>query len=136
MNPRAFFVPCSSHSLNLVINDAAKCCLAATSFFCVVQNLYVFFAGSTQRWKVLMRHLPTLTLKPLSDTRWESRIDALLPLRYQLSEVHNALMDIVEDTNLKGSSANISKVEAQAIAKNIGNFRFVVSLVVWHNILF
>lgn len=136
VNPRAFFVPCSSHSLNLIVNDAAKCCLTATSFFCVVQNLYVFFTGSTQRWKVLMRHLPALTLKPLSDTRWESRIDALLPLRYQLSEVHDALMDIVEDTNLKGSSANISKVEAQTIAKNIGNFRFVVSLVVWHNILF
>lgn len=24
MNPRAFYVPCAAHSLNLVINDAAK----------------------------------------------------------------------------------------------------------------
>ena len=26
MNPHAFFVPCSSHSLNLVVNDAALSC--------------------------------------------------------------------------------------------------------------
>lgn len=136
MNPRAFYVPCSSHSLNLVINDAAKCCLPATFFFCIVQNLFVFFAGSTKRWEVLMRHLPSLTLKPLSNTRWESRIDALNPLRYQLSEVHEALMDIVEDPNLTGSSGNVVKAEAQGLAKNIGNFKFVVSLVVWHNILY
>nr|CAI5836825.1 unnamed protein product [Callosobruchus analis] len=82
INPRAFYVPCSSHTLNLVVNDAAKCCLRATSFFCLVQQLYVFFSTSTQRWEVLEHHVPSLTLKPLSDTRWESRVDALLPLRY------------------------------------------------------
>lgn len=27
INPRAFYVPCSAHSLNLVVNDAALCCL-------------------------------------------------------------------------------------------------------------
>ena len=32
MNPRAFFVPCSAHSLNLVANDIVKC-LKATKFF-------------------------------------------------------------------------------------------------------
>jgi len=25
INPRAFYVLCNSHSLNLVVNDAAKC---------------------------------------------------------------------------------------------------------------
>lgn len=25
INPRAFFIPCAAHSLNLVVNDAAKC---------------------------------------------------------------------------------------------------------------
>lgn len=48
MNPRAFYVPSSSHPLNLVINAAPKRCISATAFFCLVQNLYVLFSESTQ----------------------------------------------------------------------------------------
>nr|CAI5833787.1 unnamed protein product [Callosobruchus analis] len=136
INPRAFSVPCSSHTLNLVVNDAAKCCLGATSFFCLVQQLYVFFSTSTQRWEVLKHHVPSLTLKPLSDTSRESRVDALLPLRYQLSEVHDALMDIVKNTELTGANGNVSRVEAEGLAKQIGKFDFVASLVMWYNILY
>jgi hypothetical protein len=33
MNPRAFFIPCNSHSLNLVVNDAAMSSRDADSFF-------------------------------------------------------------------------------------------------------
>jgi hypothetical protein len=43
INPRAFYVPCNSYSLNLVINDAAKCNVDAISFYGIVQKLYVFF---------------------------------------------------------------------------------------------
>ncbi|CAM5083177.1 unnamed protein product [Natator depressus] len=42
INPRAFFVPCSAHSLNLVVNDAATCCLEASSFFDLAQCVCVF----------------------------------------------------------------------------------------------
>ncbi|XP_074026384.1 zinc finger MYM-type protein 1-like [Leptinotarsa decemlineata] len=136
INPRAFFVPCSSHTLNLVVNDAAKCCLAATSFFNLVEKIYVYFSASTHRWEVLLRHVPSLTLKPLSDTRWESRIDALRPLRYQLADVHDALVDIYENHTLIGASGNQIRIEAQSIAKKIADFKFVASLVVWYNILF
>ena len=82
INPRAFFVPCTNHSLNLVVNDEAKCCLEAVNFFSSVQSIYVFFSASTQRWAFLLRHVTNFTLKPLSATRWESRIDALKPLRF------------------------------------------------------
>ena len=53
VNPRALFVPCSVHTLNLIVNDAAKCCLEATAFFDLVQRVYVFFSASTRRWEVL-----------------------------------------------------------------------------------
>ncbi|XP_069502679.1 zinc finger MYM-type protein 1-like [Ambystoma mexicanum] len=136
VNPRALYVPCSAHSLNLVVNDAAKCCLEATAFFDMVQRTYVYFSGSTHRWEVLKRHVKNLTLKPLSDTRWESRIHALNPLRYQLGDVYDALVEISNDTTQTGSSGNISRIDAQGLAKGISSFKFVVSLVVWHNILF
>lgn len=40
-NPLAMFVPCSSHSLNLV-DTAANCCTEVTKFFMFVEKLYVF----------------------------------------------------------------------------------------------
>lgn len=33
INPRAFFVSCSAHSLNLVVNDAVKASKEAIEFF-------------------------------------------------------------------------------------------------------
>ncbi|XP_026461322.1 zinc finger MYM-type protein 1-like [Ctenocephalides felis] len=71
-SPRAFFVPCAAHTLNLMINDAAK--------------------------------------QP-SDTRWESRINAIRPLRYQLGEVYDALFDIVNNENFNKEIQH----EAQAL---------------------
>lgn len=47
-NPLVFFIPCSAHSLNLVGSKAAGCCKIAVRFFQVVQNLYNFFADSTE----------------------------------------------------------------------------------------
>lgn len=130
VNSRAFYVPCCSHTLNLVVNDAASCCVDVTTFFDVVQRTYVFFSASTRRWEILLHHVPSLTLKPLSETKWSNRIDALTPLRYQLSHVCDTLEDISEDTSLKGSSGSIAKVEALELLKNI--FKFIVALVTWH----
>lgn len=42
-SPTAFYIPCSNHSLNLVINFACESCLQATNFFGIVQQLFVFF---------------------------------------------------------------------------------------------
>ncbi|XP_076039330.1 zinc finger MYM-type protein 1-like [Oratosquilla oratoria] len=76
MNPRAFFVPCSAHSLNLVVNDAVKCCLQATIFFGIVQHLYNFFSISTHRWQVLVSIMKDLTIKPLRSSRSSTRVEA------------------------------------------------------------
>lgn len=50
IDPRAFYVPCIFHSLNLVVNDAAKCNIYTISFFNIVQQLYVFFSASTENY--------------------------------------------------------------------------------------
>ena len=135
-NPRAFFVPCNAHSLNLVVNDAAKSCLEAVNFFGLVQQISNFFSGSTRRWGVLREHITDLTVKPLSETRWESRIDALKPLRYHLHKVYDALVEINEDQSQKGVAGTSTRAEAQSLANNIAKFPFMVSLVTWYSILF
>jgi hypothetical protein len=43
INPGAFFIPCASHSLNLVVKDAAKVTFETLNFFNKVQELYTFF---------------------------------------------------------------------------------------------
>ncbi|XP_068212688.1 zinc finger MYM-type protein 1-like [Palaemon carinicauda] len=129
-NPRALFVPCSEHTLNLVVNDAASCCLEATNFSDLIQKLYVFFSASTHRWDVLKRHVQSLTVKPLSETRWESRIDALKPIHYQIGDIYDALNEMATDSTLLGSSGNSTSAEAKALANGIATFKFLVSLII------
>ncbi|GLV46131.1 hypothetical protein CBL_05192 [Carabus blaptoides fortunei] len=45
LNTRAFYVPCSCHSLNLVVGDMAKASLEATNFSNMVKKIYLFFLG-------------------------------------------------------------------------------------------
>ena len=137
INPRAFYMPCNAHTLNLVVNDAAKCCIEAVNFFGIVQSIYVFFAGSTHRWDVLLKHLTSrsLTVKPLSETRWEARVAALRILRDELSPVYDALVSLAEDTNLKGVTGTKTREEAQAIAGKLLDFKFLVAVVIWYKVL-
>ncbi|WOG95684.1 hypothetical protein DCAR_0415011 [Daucus carota subsp. sativus] len=42
VNPRAFYMPCGCHSLNLVLSDMANSCVKGKSFFGACQALYNF----------------------------------------------------------------------------------------------
>lgn len=131
INPRAFYVPCSSHSLNLVVNDMAKSSLEATIFFNTVQKIYVFFSSSTLRWSILLNNVKGLTLKPLSDTRWESRIEAIKPLRHQVGQVYDALFSVYQDTDMDSSTRD----EASSLLNQIKQFKFLCSIIIWYETL-
>ena len=49
INPMAFFVLYNIYSLNLVVNDAAKFYLEATTFFNLVLKVYNYFSASMKR---------------------------------------------------------------------------------------
>jgi len=74
INPRALYMPCACHNLNLTLCDMAKSCGKAVSFFGIVQRIYVLFAGSTKRWNVLLKHVPSLTHCPILVGRVESKV--------------------------------------------------------------
>ena len=59
INPRALFVPCGAHTLNLVVADSAKKSLDATAYFGYLQKLYNLFSASTKRWAIL-KNMSTL----------------------------------------------------------------------------
>lgn len=131
INPKAFYMPCASHSLNLLICDAAKCSPKAMTFFGVVQRVYIVFSASTKRWDVLKKHVPNLTVKKSCDTRWESKLESVKALRYQIKEVHDAVVEVVETTNDPKA-----KSEATSLANEISSYEFLVALAIWHDVLF
>ena len=80
-SPSAFFVPCISHSLNLIGNSVADSTSTAIDYFQFIQDLFLFFSASNGRWNILQKKLDEvsiLILKKLSDTRWSARADAVL----------------------------------------------------------
>ncbi|XP_028083784.1 zinc finger MYM-type protein 1-like [Camellia sinensis] len=132
INPRAFYTSCGCHSLNLALCDMANSCPKAISFFGVLQRIYLLFSSSTKRWKVFKDHVEGLTLKPLSQTRWESRVESVKAIRYQAPQITDALNHLA---NL-GEPHN-TKSEAESLATHeIENFEFLIGMIIWHNLLF
>ena len=131
LNCRAFYIPCAAHTLNLVINDAAKASLEISSFFDIVQEIYVYFSASVYRWKILMEECPALTIKPLSETRWESRVDAIKVMRYNLGKIYDALYKLYDDSSRDSHTRNLAK----SLILKIKSFKFICSIIIWYNIL-
>ncbi|XP_065677353.1 uncharacterized protein LOC136092744 [Hydra vulgaris] len=90
MNPKAIYVLCANHSLNLVNVDGALSSISAISFFGVLTRLYTLFLSSPPRWEILKLFVE-ISVKPQSDTRWESKINCVKPLRYYLKKILEAL---------------------------------------------
>ncbi|KAK3226237.1 hypothetical protein Dsin_006099 [Dipteronia sinensis] len=131
INPRAFYMPCACHSLNLTICDMAHSCVKAVSFLGVVQRIYSVFSNSTKRWKKFQDYVDGLTLKKLSTTRWESRIDSIKAIRYQAPQIRESLLELQE------SSDDVkTKSEAESLVNELENFEFLLGMTIWHDILF
>ena len=90
MNPKAVFVPCNNHSLNLADVHAVGVGTQSVTFFGTVENVYTFFSSSTYRWDVLKEHVP-IHIKSLWDTRWSSKHEALCVLAEHTKEIIEAL---------------------------------------------
>ena len=131
LNSRAFFVPCYVHRLNLVVCDGVKMSTAGILYFSTVQAIYNFLSGSIQRWAVLKKHLEKdLTVKPLSERRWESRIDTIKPLHHDPGKIYDALYEISEDESF---DAHV-RCEAESLTRKVQTFSFC-STVLLHKIL-
>ncbi|XP_065870627.1 uncharacterized protein [Euphorbia lathyris] len=131
INSRAFYTPCGCHSLNLILYDMANACGKARDFFGIIQHIYTIFACSTKRWQILRDNIKGLTLKSLSSTRWESRVDSVKAIRFQMLEIGEALLEVADhDNDSKVAS------EAKSLANNeLGDFEFLVAIIIWYEIL-
>ena len=121
----------STSKYNLFLGDVAKCCPDTITFFEIFQRVYILFSASTKRWAVFTKHVPGLSVKPLSETRWECWIDSVKVICYQVGEVYNALVEISEITNEPKV-----KAEAESLANQLKDYKFLVSLIFWYEVLF
>jgi len=132
INPRAFYIPCSCHSFNLVVADAASSSKGSISLFGLIQRVYILFSASVNRWEILKRHISRFTVKQVCTTRWESRVSAVKAMRYETNNIVNALIEISDSPNADAGLRH----EAQCLADNLCEFEFLISLVVWYDLLF
>lgn len=101
-------------------------------FFGVVQRIYTLFSASTERWKVFRDHVPGLTVKSLSESRWESCVDSVKSIRFQAPQIKEVLHYLAkgnEDVKIKSDTETLATY-------NIQNFEFLVSMVIWYDLLF
>ena len=107
---------------------------ASYFFFGIIQRIYTLFAKSTKRWKILVDNVPGLTVKPWSNTRWESRIKSVQAIRFQTPQIRSALIALEKASTDDRDSMTVS--ECQSLVSALENFEFLVGLVIWHDILF
>lgn len=119
-----------AHSLNLVLCDAAKNSLRAITFFGILRRVYTLFSASVGRWDILKSNCKQFTVKQWSETRWESRLNSVKALRFQLPFIMNALEEVSNDTN-----DLVAISEALSLLKEISSYEFILSLIIWYDIL-
>jgi len=91
INKKALCVPCRSHTLNLVIVDAAQSSVLSVIFLGVLQWLCNLFSSSVKCWSILQEHVKQLTVKGLLTIRWRCHNDSVKALRYQKADIFEAL---------------------------------------------
>jgi hypothetical protein len=125
--PNALYIHCVAHNLNLVLNDAVSQVQEVSQFFDVIQRLYTFFGGSIKRWDILSSFttVSNVKLKALCPTRWSSREECIVALRYRYVDVVKALGNISLVERKKDIIA-----EALGLQEKLESFEFVFLLVV------
>lgn len=129
LNPKALYVPCANHSLNLCGVHSFATVVSSVTFFGALESIYTFFSVSTHRWDVLKEHV-NITVKRVNETRWSAHHDAVKPVINQFTELVDAieaLTDPAENIDTRGS--------AQILLSNVCDFSFLCYLNFWHNIL-
>jgi len=118
--PRAEFVPCAAHSLNLVGQSAVNFCVDAVSFFGIVQGVFNFFSTSCLRWNRLKDCLDTKHIsvpKSTSATRWSANALAVFALNAGYNDILATLREFAYDSLQKNTTQSEAKNLITAMTK-------------------
>ena len=129
-NPKAVFINCDNHSLNLAGVHAASVDPTIITFFGTVQEVYSFFSGSTTHWKKMSEMLD-LTVKKESDTRWSAREAAVRAIAVSYGKLVGLLQSLNEDQH----ESTDTRAKAGILLKSLLTFNCVVYLYFWNEVL-
>ena len=129
MNPKAEFVACANHSLNLAGVHAAGVSVRSITFFGTVEIIYSFFSSSTHRWDIMNAHIPKV-LKRIVETRWSARNDSVKVIYSHFDNVIEALEQL---TGIEENS--YTRGDAHLITTSLTTFPFLCYLGLWGKIL-
>ena len=95
LNRKVAYIPCQAHRCNTVVEHACESSHIIQELFNILQQLYVFFSGSTKRHAVIAKHLKTvencIQLRNLSKTRWTARAESINAVWTSLEVIVEAL---------------------------------------------
>ena len=133
MNPKAVYIHCCAHRLNLVLVDSCKNIAAASDFFSLLENLYVFLSSSIPHSLFVKKQSELgqqrkIQLKKLSDTRWSFRYASIKAVKGTFSAVLTTLEEIAE------GSGSDRVVEARGLLFQVNSFQFLLSLLLFERI--
>ena len=129
INPKALFVPCANHSLNLCgvhsFGSTSSCVTSVGS----LERVYSFFSVSLHQWEVMTENMG-LTVKRHSQTRWSAHHDAVKPMKANFEKLTSALEALCnpkENIDTRGSS--------QIFLSAVRDFSFLSYLSFWCEVL-
>ena len=133
--PQAMYIHCYAHCLNLVLVDTTKINTDASSFFVLLEALYVFLTTSKahaiylEKQKELHPTQQIHEMVRLSDTRWTSRWSAV----NAICKTFESIIATLEAIQL--GSDKMKAIEAGGLLLQVNNFKFLVHLVVFDRLL-
>lgn len=132
VQPNAEYVHCANHNLNLVMNDVIHGSSEISRLFDTLQNIYIFYGLSIQRWDISEFFTPEseTKLKKLNLTRWSGRILLITAVKLRFFDILKSLK-IIQLELTKSSERN----EALSIRNQMANYEFVFVTVLMFRIL-
>ena len=128
INPKAVYIWCHGHRLNLVIEATAKCCQEVRNALGLLEELYVFFSGH-KRNSIFMNAQKDVShkkqLKRVACRRWNSRqaaVDTTIQCYNSILEALELLVSTsVDSTTVSG---------ARGLSMRLTDIRFLITLFV------
>ena len=111
--PKAYFVHCASHRLNLVIKNQNNV-MEIRNAVGVIKAIIVYFRESSLRRR-LVSHIPLL-----SETRWSEKYKSIRSFYDNFHEIFSKLKEIVKQRNCSSES----RQKAYQLIHSISNTRF------------
>jgi hypothetical protein len=100
------------------------------TFFGTVEQVYVFFSGSTIRWKKMTEKL-NMTVKRESDTRWSARESAVRVI----AQSYDDIIELLQEMNEDALESADTREKAGTLLNSLLTLSFVCCLLLWEQVL-